>query len=112
MQPIIWRTVALRPGRGDGPTRQPDGISHQRQIHQRLFHRGAAGEKEEEEEENRNDRSFDMSKVFIRIKDQRDGTCGLMCSDLGNDQEDLVSEDAANRVADGEGGLKKSRKKK
>lgn len=53
-----------------------------------------------------------MSKVFIRIKDQRDGTCGLMCSDLGNDQEDLVSEDAANRAADGEGGLKKSRKKK
>uniref|UniRef100_A0A674PMH7 Transmembrane protein 237b n=1 Tax=Takifugu rubripes TaxID=31033 RepID=A0A674PMH7_TAKRU len=32
--------------------------------------------------------------------------------DLDNDQADLVSEDAANRAADGEGVLKKSRKKK
>lgn len=38
--------------------------------------------------------------------------CGLMRSDLDNDQADLVSEDAANRAADGEGVLKKSRKKK
>lgn len=35
-----------------------------------------------------------------------------MLSDLDNDQEDLVSEDAANRAADGEEVLKKSRKKK
>lgn len=35
-----------------------------------------------------------------------------MRSDLDNDQEDLVSEDAANRATDGEGVLKKSRKKK
>lgn len=38
--------------------------------------------------------------------------CGLMRLDLDNDQEDLVSEDVANRAADGEGVLKKSRKKK
>lgn len=35
-----------------------------------------------------------------------------MRSDLDNDQADLVSEDAANRAADAEGVLKKSRKKK
>lgn len=35
-----------------------------------------------------------------------------MCSDLDNDRADLVNEEAANRAADGEDALPKSRKKK
>lgn len=47
-----------------------------------------------------------------RMEEQTGGLCGLMYSDLDNDRADLVNEEAANQMADGEEVVKKARKKK